>query len=133
MLSKLLTDVTQLGVDIPLLQTAITAIEADTADPHDIDDDKLATDANALQVAAAAVALDVQAVTADLSVLPAAEGMGFTFNKCRLATLGVMGLELAAAFGLTVPPEVLPSPKRPKPQRAALPLPPDPSERTVIE
>ena len=107
MLTKLLKDVTQLGVDIPLLQTAITAIEADTADPAAIDVDKLATDANALQVAAAAVALDVQAVSADLSVLPAAEGMGFTFNKCRLATLGVMGLELASAFGLTVPPEVL--------------------------
>jgi len=41
----------------------------------------------------------------DLSVLPAAEPG--KINLCRLATLGVMGLEIAEAAGLTIPAEVL--------------------------
>lgn len=74
MLTKLLADAQKIAGDLPTLQAAVAAIQADLADPAAVNLAKLATDAAALDEISGTVAMDVESLTADIGELPATKG-----------------------------------------------------------
>ena len=73
MLTQLLTDAQALAAALPPMQTAIAAVQADIAEPDDVDVEKLEADAATLSTSVAAVETSITAVQADLASLPQAK------------------------------------------------------------
>lgn len=137
MLTQLLNDAEALVDALPGLQDAIDAVQSDLGGSLDLA--KLKADSAALATAASEVKSDIEALQADLTALPQAvhgewaESLKemITINPqraCRLATFAVWGLQIAVAFGVAIPPQVITAAQALQQQVCSIPSPTEDKE-----